>query len=148
MGCLTKKEQDEANRLYLLEPQANNVEEAKYVMGLDKKKIEDKTIYTQEDKNKLVNNLKSKNDLNHEVQKLDFVGEKLPNQGSSIKASPAKSNNWTSEVKKLDPSNNNLVTSKDNKDNKDISAIDLTDYRLISHSFKTKKEKMSLLKIN
>lgn len=144
IGLFDEERTGRANRLYLLEPQANNVEEAKYIMGLDKKKIEDKTIYTQEDKNKLVNNLKSKNDLNHEVQKLDFVVEKLPNQGSSIKSSPAKSNNWTSEVQKLDPSNNNLITNKDNKDNKDNSAIDLTDYRLISHSFKQKGKNDSL----
>lgn len=146
IGLFDEERTGRANRLYLLEPQASNIEEAKYVMNLEQKKVEDKSKYTQEDKINLINNLKTKKDTTREVQKLDFAEEELLNQGSEINGFSTKSNNWTSEVQKLNPSNNNLIKNKENKEDKEISTADFADYDMITHSFNPKEKNSALEK--
>lgn len=126
-GLLLEETTGRANRLYLLEPVAASKEEAKYVIQKDKDDIEDQSKMTEEEKRKISESMKKQKgnkerEEQDEVQKLNSDFKTPVNQGSSESENKTKSKNYTSEVKKLNPSNNNLVTSKENKDNKESYA--------------------------
>lgn len=126
-GLLLEETTGRANRLYLLEPVAASEEEAKYVIQKDKDDIEDQSKMTEEEKRKISESMKKQKgnkerEEQDEVQKLNSDFKTPVNQGSSESENKTKSKNYTSEVKKLNPSNNNLVTSKENKDNKESYA--------------------------
>lgn len=140
VGLLEEERTGRANRLYLLEPEIENVDEAKYIIKLDED-IKDTSKFTKEHKEKIMKNLKQNSKSNtEEGQKLTFFDKTLINQHLSSNQQPKKVKNCTSEGQKLPPSNKNLIRSKDSKDTKDLSKIDKTDLELISNSFQSKEK--------
>lgn len=138
-GLLEQERTGRANRLYLLEPQIDNVDEAKYIMELDKKEIVDKTRFTEEDKKKISRNLRQNKSIpTEEPQNLQFVDKKLSNQGSVENEFPKNRKLCSSELQSLQPSNNNLIRNKDIKDNKEIQNIDKNHLELITNSLNEK----------
>ncbi|MFL2101930.1 replication initiator protein A [Marinilactibacillus psychrotolerans] len=123
-GLLLEETTGRANRLYLLEPVPASKDEAKYIIQKDKEDMEDESKMTEEEKRKISESMKKRKGYKEgeeqdEVQKLNSDFETPENQGSSEPENKTKSKNYTSEVKKLNPSNNNLSSNKDNKDFKD-----------------------------
>jgi len=104
-------------------------------MDLDNQNIEDKSKYTEEDKNILQKNLSVSS---HEVKNFNIVEERTTNEAFDKNEFPTKLNNLTSEVKNFNPSNKNLV--KRTKDSKEISSADKTHLELISNSFNPKEK--------
>ena len=107
-----------ANRLYLIEPELSNKEEAEYILNTEEELLINKTKMTKEQKEKIsaamLNNknakketgvhFKTSSEKSGDVSNRDFRSSIMENQ---------KSLNW-------DPSKNNLVRGiKDIKDNKD-----------------------------
>lgn len=140
VGLLEEERTGRANRLYLLEPEIENVDEAKYIIKLDED-VKDTSKFTEEHKEKITKNLKQNSKSNSEEgQKLTFFDKTLSNQHLASRPQPKKVKNCTSEGQKLHPSNKNLIRSKDIKDIKDLSKIDKTDLELISKSFQSKEK--------
>lgn len=141
-GLLEEERTGRANRLYLLEPEIENVDEAKYIIKLDED-VKDTSKFTEEHKEKITKNLKqnSKSDT-EEGQKLTFFEQTLSDKGFTNNQQPKKVKNCTSEGQKLHPSKKNLGTkdTKDIKDVKDISKIDKLDFEIISNSFQSKEK--------
>lgn len=138
LGLLEEERTGRANRLYLLEPEIENVDEAKYIMKLDED-IEDASKFTKDHKEKITKNLKQNHKSNSEEgQKLTFFDKTLSDQDFTNSHQPKKVKNCPSEGQKLTPSNKNLIRSKDFKDIKEISKTDKTDTDLITHSFNSK----------
>ena len=140
VGLLEEERTGRANRLYLLEPEIENVDEAKYIIKLDED-VKDTSKFTEEHKEKITKNLKQNSKSNtEEGQKLTFFDKTLANQHLASSPQPKKVKNCTSEGQKLHPSNKNLIRSKDIKDIKDISKTDKTDLEMISNSFQSKEK--------
>lgn len=128
-----------ADRLYLLEPKVENTNEAKYIIKLDEKEIEDKSKFTKEEVETISKNLKQNTKSSTEdSKKLTTFGETPSNQGYENNDLPKIVRNLLSDSNKLTPSNNNLIRTKDIKDSKEISSTDKTHLELISNSFKEK----------
>ncbi|MDN6572006.1 MAG: hypothetical protein L0L22_13520 [Staphylococcus equorum] len=105
-------------------------------MELDQKEVEDKSKYTDKDKQKLQENLSTNS---HDLSKVNIVEEKPSKQPSSKNEFTAKFKNETSDLSKLNTSNKNLVKrTKDFKDSKDSK--DLDDHNIISNSFSPKEK--------
>lgn len=140
LGLLEEERTGRANRLYLLEPEIENVDEAKYIMKLDED-IEDASKFTKDHKEKITKNLKQNHKSNSEEgQKLTFFDKTLSDQDFTNSHQPKKVKNCPSEGQKLTPSNKNLIKSKDFKDIKEISKTDKTDFDIISDSFQSKEK--------
>lgn len=145
LQLLEEERTGRANRLYLLEPVPADLEEAKYILTLDTKVIPDTSTYTETDKQQLQANLEKKKSLSfHEVKNLNYVAEKPLQKESVIKQPVTKLTSFTSEVKNLNPSKNNLITNKDYKENKEIKKSDHPDRALLAASFKPNQENKEL----
>uniref|UniRef100_UPI00344EA5F4 replication initiator protein A n=1 Tax=Carnobacterium sp. TaxID=48221 RepID=UPI00344EA5F4 len=140
LGLLEEERTGRGNRLYLLEP-IPTIDEAKYIINLDKEKIEDKSKYTKKDKETLQKNLSSHS---HDSKKFTIVAEKPSKQDSDKTESPTIVNNLPSDSKLFTPSKKNLERTKDSKDTKDDS-----DKNIISDSFnpttKIKEQEIELI---
>lgn len=141
-GLLEEERTGRANRLYLLEPEIENVDEAKYIIKLDED-VKDTSKFTEEHKEKITKNLKQNSKSNtEEGQFLTFFDETLSDEGFANSQPPKKVKNCTSEGQKLHPSKKNLGTkdTKDIKDVKDISKTDKSDFEIIANSFQSKEK--------
>lgn len=105
---------------------------------LDQKEVEDKSKYTDKDKQKLQENLSTNS---HDLSKVNIVEEKPSKQPSSKNEFTAKFKNETSDLSKLNTSNKNLVRSKDFKDSKESAHADKTYEINYRFQFKDNSEK-------
>lgn len=107
-----------ANRLYLIEPELSNKEEAEYILNTEEELLINKTKMTKEQKEKIsaamLNNKNAKKETGvHFKTSSEKSGDVLNRNFRSSIMENQKSLNW-------DPSKNNLVRGiKDIKDNKD-----------------------------
>lgn len=148
LGLLEEERTGRGNRLYLLEP-IPTIDEAKYIINLDKEKIEDKSKFTEKEIEKVSKNLKQNTEKNAEdSKKFTFFEEKASQQVLLKNTTPKIVKNLPSDSKKFTPSNKNLKRTKDFKDNKESDKTDKIDTNLISNAFNSKdnnKETESLV---
>lgn len=121
VNLLIEERTGRSNRIYLSKPQAFNETEAKHILEINEKELEDKTKMTEEEKRKISETQKSNKNAQKtdEVRKSNVVLETLSEQQSDESGKQTMFENQTSEVRKSNASKKNLIRTKDIKDNKD-----------------------------